>query len=64
VSDSTAVDYIESKHHVAADYPEAVRRAVAAGLNIRTEFTMPDVFINAVRLLIKDGRLRGSFEIT
>jgi len=57
VSDSKAVEYIESKHHVAADYPEAVRQAVAAGLNIRTEFTMPDVFINAVRLLIKDGRL-------
>jgi len=57
VSDSKAVEHIESKHHVAADYPEAVRQAVAAGLNIRTEFTMPDVFINAVRLLIKDGRL-------
>jgi beta-glucosidase-like glycosyl hydrolase len=47
VSGSKAVEYIESKHHVAADYPEAVRQAVAAGLNIRTEFTMPDVFINA-----------------
>jgi beta-glucosidase len=57
VSDSKAVEYIESKHHVAADYPEAVRQAVAAGLNIRTEFTMPDVFVNAIRLLIKDGRL-------
>jgi len=57
VSDSKAVEYIESKHHVAADYPDAVRQAVAAGLNIRTEFTMPDVFINAVRLLIKGGRL-------
>jgi len=42
---------------VAADYPEAVRQAVVAGLNIRTEFTMPDVYINAVRLLLKDGRL-------
>ena len=57
VSDSKAVEYIETKHRVAADYPEAVRQAVVAGLNIRTEFTMPDVYINAVRLLLKDGRL-------
>jgi len=57
VSDSKAVEFIESKHHVAADYPEAVRLALVAGLNIRTEFTPPDVFINAVRGLLKDGRL-------
>lgn len=57
VSDSKAVEFIENKHHVAADYPEAVRQALTAGLNVRTEFTEPDVFINAVRLLLKDGRL-------
>jgi beta-glucosidase len=57
VSDSKAVEFIESKHHVAGDYPEAVRQALVAGLNVRTEFTPPDVFINAVRSLLKDGRL-------
>jgi beta-glucosidase len=57
VSDSKAVEFIETKHHVAADYLEAVRQAVDAGLNIRTEFTPPDVYINAVRQLVKDGRL-------
>ncbi|OFW11188.1 MAG: glycosyl hydrolase [Acidobacteria bacterium RIFCSPLOWO2_02_FULL_67_36] len=57
VSDSRAVEFIESKHRVAADYPDAVRQAIEAGLNIRTEFTMPDVYINAVRGLVKDGRV-------
>ncbi len=57
VSDSKAVEFIESKHHVAEDYPEAVRQAVVAGLNVRTEFTLPDVYINAVRELVRSGRL-------
>lgn len=57
VSDSGAVEFIETKHHVAADYPEAVRQAVEAGLDVRTDFTPPDVYIEAVRGLVKDGRL-------
>lgn len=60
VSDSKAVEFIESKHHVAADYPEAVRQSLVAGLNVRTEFTPPEVFINAVRGLLKDGRLASA----
>jgi beta-glucosidase len=57
VSDSRAVEFIETKHHVAANYLEAVRQAITAGLNIRTAFTPPDVYINAVRDLVAGGSL-------
>ena len=36
VSDSEAVEYIFSKHHVATDAKDAVRLAFLAGLNVRT----------------------------
>jgi beta-glucosidase len=34
-----------------------VRQVVVAGLNVRTEFTMPDVYINAVRTLVTTRKL-------
>lgn len=57
VSDSAAVEFLETKHKVAEDYPEAVRQAAVAGLNIRTGFTQPDVYINPLRELVRSGRL-------
>jgi len=55
VSDSRAVEFVEEKHRVAADYLDAVRQVVSAGLNVRTEFNDPTVYINAVRTLVKNG---------
>jgi beta-glucosidase len=57
VSDSRAVEFLEEKHRVAADYLDAVRQVVIAGLNVRTEFSDPTVYINAVRTLVKNGAL-------
>ena len=57
VSDSKAVEYIESKHHVAGDYKEGVRQAVEAGLNVRTDFDMPDKYILPVRELLKEKKI-------
>jgi beta-glucosidase len=57
VSDSDAVEFIFKKHHVAADYKDAVRQAVEAGLNVRTTFTPPEVFINPLRELVKEGKV-------
>lgn len=57
VSDSRAVEYLYSKHHVAADAKEAVRQVVEAGLNVRTDFTIPEDYINPLRELIKEGLL-------
>ncbi len=57
VSDSEAVEFLYSKHHVAPDYKDAVRQVVEAGLNVRTNFTPPEVFIRPLRELVRDGRL-------
>lgn len=57
VSDSEAVEYLYSKHHVADTYKEAVRQTVEAGLNVRTNFTMPQTFILPLRELIKENKL-------
>ncbi len=60
VSDSDAVKFIYSKHHVAGTYKDAVRQAVEAGLNIRTTFTPPEVYVNPLRELIREGQLSES----
>ena len=57
VSDSRAVEFIHSKHRVAPDFAEAARQAVDAGLNIRTNFTMPEVYLENLRTVVRDGRL-------
>ncbi|MGO4291369.1 glycoside hydrolase family 3 C-terminal domain-containing protein [Chitinophaga sp. RAB17] len=57
VSDSEAVEYLFSKHHVAADYKDAVRQSVEAGLNVRTNFTPPEQFIMPLRELVKEGKV-------
>jgi beta-glucosidase len=55
VSDSEAAEYLFSKHHVAADRKEAVRQAIEAGLNVRTNFSMPQTYIMPLRELVKEG---------
>lgn len=57
VSDSEAVEYVSDKHQVAADYKEAVRQVVEAGLNVRTTFRTPESFIEPLRELIKEGKI-------
>jgi beta-glucosidase len=57
VSDSEAVEYIYSKHHVAGSIQEAVRQAFEAGLNVRTNFTMPQTYIMPLRELYKEGKI-------
>ncbi len=57
VSDSRAVEYIYSKHHIAGSQKDAVYEAVMAGLNIRTDFTEPEVYIEPLRELIHEGRI-------
>jgi beta-glucosidase len=57
VSDSKAVEFIHDKHRVATDYADGIRQAVEAGLNVRTDFTMPEVYVEPLRQLVRDGRL-------
>jgi beta-glucosidase len=57
VSDSRAVEFLFTKHHVAADYKDAVRQVIEAGLNVRTDFTNPSDYILPARQLVKEGSL-------
>ena len=57
VSDSEAVEFLYSKHHVASSPEDAVRMAIEAGLNVRTNFTMPQTYIMPLRQLVKDGKV-------
>ena len=57
VSDSQAVEFVHSKHCVAETYEEAVRMVVEGGLNVRTHFTKPEMYVTPLRKLISEGRL-------
>lgn len=57
VSDSDAVAWVHSKHHVAENYKDAVRQTVKAGLNVRTTFNHPKNFVNPLRELVEEGAL-------
>lgn len=57
VSDSEAVEFLQTKHRVAADEADAAGQAVNAGLNVRTNFTYPDKFILPLREAIKRGQV-------
>src|SRR5499427_140782 len=57
VSDSSAVEFLQTKHKVAGDYLDAVRQVVMAGLNVRTAFMPPESYIDPLRKLVKTDRL-------
>ena len=57
VSDSDALEYLSTKHHVAANLKEAVFQAFMAGMNVRTTFKAPDSIIIYLRQLVKEGRI-------
>ncbi len=57
VSDSSAVERLTHRHFVASDDTDATRLAIEAGLNVRTDFNSPAPHIQAIRQLVRDGRL-------
>lgn len=57
VSDSEAVEYLFSKHRVAETYKDAVKQVIEAGLNVRTNFTQPKIFITPLRELVNEGNV-------
>lgn len=57
VSDSEAVEFMHSKHQVTANYEETAKLVLEAGLNVRTNFTMPQTFINPVRSAYEKGMI-------
>ena len=57
VSDSDALEFISGKHKVAETYEDAIVQAVNAGLNVRTNFSQPAIFIEPLREAIAKGRI-------
>jgi beta-glucosidase len=57
VSDSEAVEYLFTKHHVASSADDAAAMFLREGGNVRTHFKTPDTFILPVRREIAAGRL-------
>ena len=57
VSDSDAVEFLYTKHHVAASPAAAAAMFLREGGNVRTTFTSPENFILPVRREIADGKL-------
>lgn len=57
VSDSEALEFLYTKHHVAASYEDACALAVNAGLNVRTQFTQPSEFITPLRQAVASGKI-------
>ena len=57
VSDSEALEFLYTKHHVAASYEDACALAFNAGLNVRTQFTQPSEFITPLRQAVASGKI-------
>ncbi len=57
VTDSGALQFLYSKHHVQKDFEGAVVQALEAGVNVRTDFQNPIVFLKPLREAVKDGSL-------
>jgi beta-glucosidase len=57
VSDSGAVEFVHQKHRVAGTPSDGILKAVQAGMNVRTNFTRPEAYVQPLRELVKSGRL-------
>jgi beta-glucosidase len=57
VTDSGALLYIYSKHHVQKDFKGAIVQALEAGVNVRTDFQSPSVFLKPLREAVNEGDL-------
>jgi beta-glucosidase len=57
VSDSHAVEDLFAKHHVARDSADAARMVLTAGVDVRTDFDNPRIYINAMRRGIRNGSI-------
>ena len=57
VSDSQAVEFLNTKHRVAATPADAAAMYLREGGNVRTNFTPPSSFLTPVRQQIAEGKL-------
>jgi len=57
VTDSGALQFIHSKHHVAPTFSDGIRQAVEAGVNVRTNFQRPSFYLDPLRKLVENGKI-------
>ena len=57
VSDSEAVEYIMTKHKVQPNLEDVAAQVINAGLNVRTNFSLPENFIVPLRKAIEAGKI-------
>lgn len=57
VSDSEAVEFMHYKHNVAGDKEDGAAMVIEAGLNVRTNFSLPENFVIPLRNAIKNGKI-------
>lgn len=57
VSDSESVEFMHYKHNVANDKEDGAAMVIEAGLNVRTNFSMPENFVIPLRNAIHNGKI-------
>jgi beta-glucosidase len=57
VSDSGAVEDLDTKHGTAIDAKDSVRQSLEGGMNVKTHFRIPETFILPLRELVKEGKV-------
>jgi len=57
VSDSEAVEYVRSKHRIQSTPEDVAAQVINAGLNVRTNFSLPKGFILPLRKAIEQGKV-------
>lgn len=57
VTDSGALRFIHDKHHVQKDFKGAIIQALEAGVNVRTDFQQPSVYLTPLREAVNNGEI-------
>jgi beta-glucosidase len=57
VSDSGAVEDLDTKHGTSPDAKDSVRQSLEGGMNVKTHFRLPETFILPLRELVKEGKV-------
>jgi beta-glucosidase len=57
VSDSGAVEDLDTKHGTSLDAKDSVRQSLEGGMNVKTHFRIPETFILPLRELVKEGKV-------
>ena len=57
VTDSGALRFIHDKHHVQKDFKGAIIQAVEAGVNVRTDFQNPSIYLTPLREAVNNSEI-------